>query len=54
VMNAGINIYWFKIQALFIASSVAAFAGAMMTHVYHFVGMPVFASTTPFFRSPPP
>jgi branched-chain amino acid transport system permease protein len=43
VMNAGINIYWFKIQALFIASSVAAFAGAMMTHVYHFVGMPVFA-----------
>ena len=43
VMNAGINIYWFKIQALFIASSVAGFAGAMMTHVYHFVGMPVFA-----------
>jgi branched-chain amino acid transport system permease protein len=43
VMNAGINIYWFKIQALFIASSVGAFAGAMMTHVYHFVGMPVFA-----------
>ena len=43
VMNAGINIYWFKIQALFIASSVGGFAGAMMTHVYHFVGMPVFA-----------
>jgi branched-chain amino acid transport system permease protein len=43
VMNAGINIYWFKIQALFIASAVGAFAGAMMTHVYHFVGMPVFA-----------
>jgi branched-chain amino acid transport system permease protein len=43
VMNAGINIYWFKIQALFIASAVGGFAGAMMTHVYHFVGMPVFA-----------
>jgi branched-chain amino acid transport system permease protein len=43
VMNAGINIYWFKMQALFIASSVGAFAGAYMTHVYLFVGMPVFA-----------
>ena len=43
VMNAGINIYWFKAQALFIASGVGAFAGAFMTHVYMFVGMPVFA-----------
>lgn len=43
VMNAGINIYWFKIQALFMAGSVGAFAGAYMTHVYLFVGMPVFA-----------
>jgi branched-chain amino acid transport system permease protein len=43
VMNAGINIYWFKIEALFIASAVGAFAGAMMTHIYRFVGMPVFA-----------
>ncbi len=43
VMNAGINIYWFKIQALFIAGSVGAFAGAYMTHIYLFVGMPVFA-----------
>ena len=43
VMNAGINIYWFKIQSLFIASSVGAFAGAYMTHIYLFVGMPVFA-----------
>jgi len=43
VMNAGINIYWFKIQALFISSSIGAFAGALMTHVYMFVGMPVFA-----------
>jgi len=43
VMNAGINIYWFKAQALFIGGSVGAFAGAFMTHVYMFVGMPVFA-----------
>jgi branched-chain amino acid transport system permease protein len=43
VINAGINIYWFKAQALFMAASMAAFAGAFMTHVYMFVGMPVFA-----------
>jgi len=43
VMNAGINVYWFKIQVLFIASSIGAFAGAFLTHVYLFVGMPVFA-----------
>ena len=43
VINAGINIYWFKIQALFVSSAIAAFAGAFMTHVYMFVGMPVFA-----------
>ena len=43
VMNAGINIYWFKIQALFIASAIGAFTGAFVTHVYLFVGMPVFA-----------
>jgi len=43
VMNAGINIYWFKIQALFIASAIGAFTGAFVTHVYMFVGMPVFA-----------
>lgn len=43
VMNAGINVYWYKAQALFLASSIGAFAGAYMTHVYMFVGMPVFA-----------
>jgi branched-chain amino acid transport system permease protein len=43
VMNAGINIYWFKTQALFIAGAIGAFAGAFVTHVYMFVGMPVFA-----------
>jgi len=43
VINAGINIYRFKAQALFMAGCVGAFAGAFMTHVYMFVGMPVFA-----------
>ncbi len=43
VMSAGINIYWFKAQALFITGSVGAFCGAYVTHVYMFVGMPVFA-----------
>jgi branched-chain amino acid transport system permease protein len=43
VINAGIDIYWFKAQALFIAGCIGAFCGAFMTHVYMFVGMPVFA-----------
>lgn len=43
VINAGINIYWYKTQALFIAGAIGAFSGAFMTHVYMFVGMPVFA-----------
>ena len=43
VMSGGLNIYWFKAQALFIAGSLGAFAGAFMTHAYQFVGMPVFA-----------
>ncbi|MDQ7781895.1 MAG: branched-chain amino acid ABC transporter permease [Desulfomonilaceae bacterium] len=43
VMSAGLNIYWYKAQALFIAGSLGAFCGAAMTHVYLFVGMPAFA-----------
>lgn len=43
VINAGINIYWMKVQALFISSAIGSFTGAFMTHVYMFVGMPVFA-----------
>ena len=43
VMSSGINIYVLKAQALFIGASMGAFAGAIMTHVYMFVGMPVFA-----------
>ncbi len=43
VMSAGMNIYYYKAQALFLSSAVGAFAGAFMTHAYQFVGMPVFA-----------
>ena len=43
VINAGINIHWYKAQTLFMASAIGAFSGAFMTHVYMFVGMPVFA-----------
>lgn len=43
VMSDGINIYWVKSQALFVASCICAFCGAYMTHVYKFVGMPAFA-----------
>ena len=43
VMSAGINIYWRKTQALFIADAAASFAGAFMTHYYQFLGMSAFA-----------
>ena len=42
VMSSALNIYVFKIQALFLAGAVGGFAGAFMTHAYQFVGMPVF------------
>ena len=43
VISDGVNIYWFRTQALFLAGSVGAFAGAFVTHVYQYVGMPAFA-----------
>ncbi len=33
VMSGAINIYWFKIQAVFLAGLVGAFSGAFMTHL---------------------
>jgi branched-chain amino acid transport system permease protein len=44
VVAAGINIYWHKAQAVFLAGLPAAFAGALMTHYRQFVGMPAFAT----------
>ena len=43
VMAGGINIYWFKAQAVFIAALPATFAGAFLTHYYRIVGMPAFS-----------
>ncbi|MFH1137005.1 MAG: branched-chain amino acid ABC transporter permease [Pseudomonadota bacterium] len=43
VISDGVNIYWFRAQALFLAGAVGAFAGAFLTLVYQYVGMPVFA-----------
>jgi len=43
VMSGAINIYWRKIQAVFISGAVGAFAGALMTHHYQFLGMSAFA-----------
>ena len=43
VMNAGINIYWYKTQVLFLAGAVGSFAGAFGTHMDMFAGMPGFA-----------
>ena len=43
VMSAGLNIYWYKTQILFIGASVGAFAGAFGTHFDMFAGMPGFA-----------
>ncbi len=43
VMSAGINIYWYKTQILFLGAAVGSFAGAFGTHVDMFAGMPGFA-----------
>ena len=43
VMSAGLNIYWYKAQVLFLGASVGSFAGAFVTHLDMFAGMPGFA-----------
>ena len=43
VMSAGINIYWYKTQVVFLGASVGCFAGAFGTHMDMFAGMPGFA-----------
>ena len=42
-MSAGLNIYWYKTQVLFLAASLGSFTGAFGTHVDMFAGMPGFA-----------
>lgn len=43
VLAAGLNVQWFKTQAVFIASIPATFGGALLTHHYQIVGMQAFA-----------
>ena len=43
VISGGINIYWYKAQALFIGGAAGAFVGAFMTHHYRLVGLPAFS-----------
>lgn len=43
VEAGGINVQWYKAQAVFIAALPATFAGALLTHHYQVVGMAAFA-----------
>jgi branched-chain amino acid transport system permease protein len=43
VMSGAINVYRFKVEAVFIAGMAGSFDGAFMTHYYQFVGIPAFA-----------
>lgn len=43
VTASGINVFWRKIQVLFLASGVAAFAGALMTHLLNYAGLSSFS-----------
>lgn len=43
VMSAGLNIYRYKAQVLFLGASVGSFTGAFGTHLDMFAGMPGFA-----------
>jgi branched-chain amino acid transport system permease protein len=43
VEASGLDILWFKIQAIYIGSAICCFCGAFMTHYYMSVGMSAFA-----------
>lgn len=43
VEASGLNILWYKVQAVYIGSSICAFSGAFMTHYYMSAGMSGFA-----------
>ena len=43
VLAAGVSVFRVKLRALFCAATAGALAGAFTTHLYHYVGMPVFA-----------
>jgi len=43
VTASGINVFWRKIQVLFIASGAAAFAGTLITHLLMYAGLSSFS-----------
>jgi len=43
VEASGLDILWFKVQAIYIGSAICCFCGAFMTHYYMNVGMSAFA-----------
>jgi branched-chain amino acid transport system permease protein len=43
VQASGINITIYKVQAVFIASAIGAFAGAYLVHLYGWAGISLFA-----------
>lgn len=43
VEASGLNILWFKVQAIFLGSALCSFCGAFMTHYYMSVGISAFA-----------
>lgn len=43
VRSVGINVNWYKTQALFMAALLGSFAGAFLAHLYMFVGLSSFA-----------
>ncbi|MDO9536466.1 MAG: branched-chain amino acid ABC transporter permease [Bacillota bacterium] len=43
IIASGINITWYKAQAVFIAAFLGCFGGAYLTHLYGWVGMSLFA-----------
>jgi len=42
VRASGINITWYKVQAVFIAAAMGCFAGAYLSHLYGWVGTSLF------------
>ncbi len=42
VRASGMNITWYKVQAVFIAAAMGCFAGAYLSHLYGWVGISLF------------
>ena len=42
VKASGMNITWYKAQAVFMASAIGCFAGAYLTHLYGWIGISLF------------